>query len=184
MAQTNRLDGLPSHLRRRPARTCAGRRVAGGALLILALALGSSTARAATNIDVGASGMSAYVINSANNPTLTLVRGQSYTFTVSVGGHPFWITTARGAGDVNANAFNTGVTNNGASPGVIGFSPTATTPATLVYQCGFHDPMGGTINIVSPPSVPSSGRFTTVALGVFLLGLTVAAYSRRRSRRA
>ena len=29
--------------------------------------------------------------------------------------HPFWITTALGGSDVNANAYSLGVTNHGAS---------------------------------------------------------------------
>ena len=62
--------------------------------------------------------MSRYVIDGANNPTLTLTRGQTYEFNVnaSVGmPHPFWITTALGGSDVNANAYSLGVTNHDAS---------------------------------------------------------------------
>ena len=46
---------------------------------------------------VTANGSSNYVINGSSNPTLTLVRGQTYTFNVNATGHPFWITTASGA---------------------------------------------------------------------------------------
>jgi len=46
---------------------------------------------------VTANGSSNYVINGSSNPTLTLVRGETYTFNVNATGHPFWITTASGA---------------------------------------------------------------------------------------
>src|SRR5258706_16071419 len=97
-----------------------------------------------SSFDVTNNGFSAYVIDGASNPTLTLTRGQTYSFTVNALGHPFWITTARGAGDTEANAFSQGVTGNGASPGTVTFLVSASAPATLFYQCGFHDPMGGT----------------------------------------
>jgi len=46
---------------------------------------------------VSANGSSNYVINGSSNPTLTLVRGETYTFNVNATGHPFWITKASGA---------------------------------------------------------------------------------------
>jgi hypothetical protein len=156
-------------------RSRRGRRAWGGVFLALALAMAVAlTARAATNFNVGAQGMSAYVINAANNPTLNLVRGQSYTFTVTVPGHPFWIVSAPGAGEVNTNAFNTGVTNNGASPGTLTFDVPASAPSTLFYQCSFHDPMVGTIKVTSPSGVPAISAALAVLLGGLLLVLAVA----------
>jgi hypothetical protein len=76
-----------------------------------------SAAVAATNFNVDAAGMLSYLIDGAADPTLTLTRGQTYTFTVVTVGHPFWITTAPGAGDAEANAYAPGVTNNGAAAG-------------------------------------------------------------------
>ena len=38
-------------------------------------------------------GSGVYVINGANNPTLNLIRGLRYTFSVNTSGHPFWIQT-------------------------------------------------------------------------------------------
>ena len=123
--------------------------------------------------------MSAFVVDGANNPTLTLTRGQTYTFTVSAVGHPFWITTARGAGNTDSNAFSDGVTGNGASPGTVTFVVPPSAPATLFYQCAFHDPMGGTLTIVSPPPVPASGALGLAALGALLLVAAVAVLRRR-----
>ncbi len=139
-------------------------------------------ATAATTFDVGASGMSAYVIGGANNPTLTLTRGQTYTFNVTVGGHPFWITTVRGAGDAEANKFSSGVTGNGASPGTVTFVVPSTAPSTLFYQCSFHDPMGGTLTIVAAPSVPALGPVGMATLAGLLLVGAVSILRRRRAR--
>jgi hypothetical protein len=46
--------------------------------------------------------MSSWLINGQSNPTLTLTKGQTYSFVISdqtMFGHPFWIATQRGAGD-------------------------------------------------------------------------------------
>jgi hypothetical protein len=145
------------------------------------------TAAAATSFTVTNNGMSSFVVNGANNPQLTLVRGQTYTFSVTVFGHPFWIVTARGASDVGTNAFADGVTNNGASgdtssPGIVTFTVPASAPPTLFYQCAFHDPMGGTLSIVSPiVSVPATGPAVLGVLAALLL-LAGAAILRRRAR--
>jgi hypothetical protein len=136
---------------------------------------------AATNFNVGNSGMSAYVVDGVNNATLTLTRGQTYTFTVSSVGHPFWITTAPGAGNAEANAFSQGVTGNGNSPGTVTFVVPASAPSTLFYQCSFHDPMSGTLNIVGAAGVPSIGPAALVVLAGLLL-LTALAILRKRAR--
>ena len=158
-------------------------------ILIWALAMASGlaiapwTEAATTNFDVGASGAAAYVIGAVNNPTLTLTRGQTYTFTVTAGGHPFWIATQRGSGDTESHAFSTGVTNNGASPGTVTFVVPASAPATLFYQCAFHDPMGGTLTIVSPPpSIPATGSGALAVLAGLLLA-AAAVLLRRRAQK-
>ena len=145
----------------------------------------SAAARAgapATSFDVTNNGMASLSINGAANPTLTLTRGQTYVFNVTAIGHPFWITTARGAGDTESNAFSDGVTGNGASPGTLTFVVPATAPATLFYQCAFHDPMGGTLLIISPPPPPPVPAVSTglmVALGALLVVSAVTALRRR-----
>jgi hypothetical protein len=94
------------------------------------------------------SGASAYTINSASNPTLTLERGGTYTFNVSASGHPFWIQTVSGAYS-SGNIYNTGVTSNGTQSGTITFTVPNDAPSTLYYVCQFHSSMRGTINIVT-----------------------------------
>jgi hypothetical protein len=146
------------------------------ALSVIGIAHGTA---AATNFDVTNSGMSAWVINGTNNPALTLTRGQTYTFNVTVSGHPFWITTARGAGNAEANAFP-GVMGNGASPGIVIFTVPTSAPDQLFYQCGFHDPMGGTLTI-SGPTVPSVGPGALAVLAGLLV-LAAVAILRERAR--
>jgi subtilisin family serine protease len=100
-----------------------------------------------TTFTTTANGSSNYVINGSSNPTLTLIEGETYTFNLSVSGHPFYIKTNQSTG--TGDAYNTGVTNNGASTGEITFTVPVGAPATLYYNCQFHSGMRGTINIVS-----------------------------------
>ncbi len=81
-----------------------------------------------------------------SNPTLNLVQGATYTFTISAAGHPFWIKTVSSTG--TGNAYNTGVTNNGTDSGTITFVVPYGAPATLYYNCQLHSGMAGTINII------------------------------------
>ena len=102
---------------------------------------------------LGADGINHYTFSDAgnvwfptteNDPVLYLRRGEQYIFTNNSGGsHPFQIRTGSGG-----SAYNTGVTNNGASSGNIVFKVPMSAPATLYYQCTSHGSMGNTINIV------------------------------------
>ncbi len=142
-------------------------------------------ASAATNFNVTSSGMSAYVIGGVNNPSLPLTKGQTYTFTINNGFmvHPFWITTAPGSAEVNQNQFADGVSNNGASQGVVTFTVPQSAPAKLFYQCQFHDPMVGTLNIApaAATAAPSLGTAALTALA-FLLMLVATLTLRKRAR--
>jgi len=103
------------------------------------------------NFQVTNNGSSAYVIDGSENPTLTLVRGKTYFFTVNASGHPFWIQTT-GSGYSSANVYNTGVTDNGEDMDGIQFTIDAGAPSTLYYQCQNHLAMVGTINIIGEGS--------------------------------
>lgn len=89
------------------------------------------------------SGASAYIINGATNPSLTLCKGFTYTFNLSASGHPFWIKSVQGTG--TGNAFSTGITGNGQATGTLVFTVPAGAPSTLFYNCEFHGGMTGTI---------------------------------------
>lgn len=60
-----------------------------------------------TTFSVTNSGAGAYIIDGNSNPTLTLVRGNTYYFEVSAPGHPFWIKTTQTTG--TSNAYNNGM---------------------------------------------------------------------------
>ena len=104
----------------------------------------------ATTIEVQNVGASDYKFTAeglqGNDPTLTLVRGKTYEFDVTAGGHPFWIKTIQGAG--SSNQYNEGITNNGVSSGKLTFTVSDDAPSTLYYNCQFHGSMTGVINIV------------------------------------
>lgn len=101
-----------------------------------------------TELSVTSSGSSAYTIDGESNPTLQLVRGQSYRFNVNASGHPFLIKTEAVTGE--GRTFDDGVTNNGAEVGVVQFDVPLDAPNTLFYICEFHGPMQGQINIIEP----------------------------------
>jgi len=107
---------------------------------------GQTGATGSQTFTVTNSGASAYQIDGSNNPTLTLVRGFTYTFNVNASGHPFYIKTSATTG--TGNQYTTGVTNNGVQVGTLTFVVPSNAPATLYYICQYHGSMVGTINTV------------------------------------
>jgi hypothetical protein len=96
------------------------------------------------------SGSAAYVFNgegltNSSNPNFTFKRGGTYTFNVNTPGHPFYINSAQGIG--RDNAYNSGVTRNGAIAGAITFTVPMNAPNALYYNCEFHGSMTGIITI-------------------------------------
>ncbi len=105
-----------------------------------------------------ANGSSDYVFSgdgfptNQNDPTLYLIRGQTYKFVNNTGGHPFRIqsTTAASGGGTQ---YNSGVTNQDAGNGVtLTFVVPMDAPDTLYYQCTSHTAMFGPINILNQAS--------------------------------
>jgi plastocyanin len=135
-------------------------------LLVLTIA-GVASAQTTTTFSVVNSGMTAYLINGASNPTLSLTRGTTYTFNVNSPGHPFFIKTAQVTG--TGSAFNEGVTNNGISTGMgtTTFQVPADAPGTLFYNCSIHSAMTGTLLIAD--AVPATGSFATGLLAALAL---------------
>jgi len=143
-------------------------------------ATGTAGRSGARNFGVTNSGASAYTIDGASNPTLFLLRGFTYTFTVDAFGHPFWIQSVSGAYSVG-DIYNTGVTANGNQGGVITFAVPFDAPSTLYYVCQFHPSMAGTINIgdaapqgASGPSGATGSQGVQGASGVGATGAGVA----------
>ena len=85
-------------------------------------------------------------LSSAEDPTIYLVRGQTYEFNLNASGHPFHIQTTSGGYNAG-NLYTTGVTNPGAAVGVIKFAVPFAAPNTLYYVCQNHSNMAGTIVI-------------------------------------
>jgi plastocyanin len=123
-----------------------------------------------------------YTINGKQNPTLNLVRGNTYTFTSSVSGsHPLWIQTQNGG--YNASyTYNRGITGNGANNGsTLTFTVPYDAPDALYYQCQYHPGMNGKIKIynsfdtiVDLPSAQTSVTALTSILSTALSAVSTA----------
>ncbi len=141
-----------------------------------------------TTWTLGASGTNHYTFTgdgftgATNDPTLYLVRGQTYKFDNQTGGHPFRIQSdpaTSGGGTVYSN----GVTNQDATGGtatnVLTFIVPMDAPNTLYYQCTAHDTMSGTINVLTQAGTGlqsrNSANNTTASLANDAAGdLTIA----------
>ena len=146
-------------------------------LVTLAAAVSlAAIAQSAVNFNVINNGATAYTIDGVDNPTLTVHRGSTYTFTVTATGHPFWIKTAQSTG--TGNAYSTGVTNNGIQTGTVTWVVDNGAPSTLFYNCQIHSNMTGTINVTD--AVPAVTPLTAGVLLLLLAGAG-AAYTRRRT---
>jgi hypothetical protein len=102
----------------------------------------------AKNFSVTADGVSNYIIDGVGgDPTITVVRGFTYFFTVNASGHPFWLQTASGAYN-SALTYSTGVTNGGVQTGILQFTVPVGAPSTLYYICQNHSNMNGIITVI------------------------------------
>ena len=113
-----------------------------------------------TTITVTNSGSSAYVIDAQSNPSISMIRGNTYSLQINASGHPFWIQTVVGAYS-SSNIYSSGVTNNGSESDTITFVVPNDAPNTLYYVCQYHSSMQGTINITG------SGTLTAPTLSNF-----------------
>jgi hypothetical protein len=123
-----------------------------------------------TTIIVTNSGAGAYIINGSSNPTISLIRGNTYNLVINViGQHPFWIQTVPGGYD-NTNIYNVGVTNNGNQAGsTITFVVPNNAPNTLYYNCEFHLSMRGIIIITDQVSPSPTQNIVCYKKGTLIL---------------
>ena len=113
--------------------------------------------------------------DSVKDPTLTLKRGDLYTFSINslnninaipTETEPFFITTQRSID--SKYRYNSGVTNNGTTFGTITFIVPFDAPDTLFYVNGNDINAGGVINIVDELPLSDTQRYVNVpSLGSF-----------------
>lgn len=96
---------------------------------------------------VTADGSTAYIINTENNPTLTLVRGETYVFNVDAPGEPLYFQLVPGAYN-SENVYDVGVTNIGTDSGNIIWFVDPTAPNTLYYASSNSFNLNGQIDII------------------------------------
>jgi hypothetical protein len=80
------------------------------------------------------------------NPTLTLYRGQTYTFVINSPGNPFSIKTSRVAGDLDR--YTVGVSNVAVESGTITFTVGVNSPDVLFYVSENNVDTGGVIHVL------------------------------------
>ena len=89
-----------------------------------------------------------FIVDGVQGKELVLTRGVTYTFLVNTNvQHDFYFTTSpvgRGVGTVTD-----GIKGQFTYRGVVSFTPGASTPAVLYYECRNHPYMGGKIHVVN-----------------------------------
>jgi hypothetical protein len=106
---------------------------------------------AARDFSVTNQGTTGYLIDGVASGSVTLIRGETYTFNLNAEGHPFFIQTTTGSGYDAANVYTDGVVGSGTDVGQVIFTVPTDAPATLYYQCQLHAAMNGVINIINDP---------------------------------
>jgi len=121
-------------------------------LLVLGVFVAMTAIRGAAQTTFTVTGVCCdhYDIDGQRNPTLTVVRGQTYDFNlVDCAIHPFNIQSKQGRGGTRYSD----VVNNGGTSGTVTLTVPVDEPAsTLYYQCGNHPAMNGVINIIDAPT--------------------------------
>jgi len=84
----------------------------------------------------------------ADNPTLHVIRGQTYNFIVNGNlSHPFYVKTVDGNGTANGYS---GFSPNGVSTSTmqtVAFTVPDDAPDSLFYNCAIHTSMSGPIDV-------------------------------------
>ena len=128
-----------------------------------------------------------YVFNGLSvdsNPTITLIRGMTYHFNLSVSGHPFHIQKSSGAyassksvtehgsyvsGYLRHSGGDTDEDANGKTSGILTFTVPYDFPDNLYYVCEYHSSMQGTFKLVDGSTVPTA---TASDFGAIKIGYT------------
>lgn len=106
-----------------------------------------------------------WVVNGTVQPTLTLTRGETYTFdlTAFTDEHPFLIN------DQANNQFGT-IYLPQASGTIVPFTPTSLMPNTIYYHCSVHSGMKGTITLLNacPADLNNDQAVNSTDFGLFV----------------
>jgi len=128
--------------------------------------VGAGSTNLVTTWTLGANGSSDYtftgpgVADGAQDPTIYLVRGQTYKFENRSGGHPFRIQYE--FQNTSGTAYNDGIVNNAANHNTdLYWEVRNDAPDLLHYQCTAHQNMSGRIVILG--DVVGSGSWTASA---------------------
>lgn len=108
-----------------------------------------------------------YLIDGVFDPTLNLVRGQTYTFDFVDNGHPFFIKSSLGFG--TSGRFDHGVINQGSSSADLDlvFTVPRDSPDILYYQCSAHPSMQGALQITDA-SIPTNSDIIQSSVSVIV----------------
>jgi hypothetical protein len=135
------------------------------ALCVLCCGVGVLLAARLPAADFNVTSPGVFTINGINNnPTLTLVRGRTYTFSLATtpGFHPFFIGTAVGSAVAPAGVSGA----NGGSSGTITFVVPTNAP-NCVYYCTVHQFFGNIIMTDPPP--PPVIRIVNYSIGTNII---------------
>ena len=110
-----------------------------------------------------------YIVDGAEQPTITIYAGDHLNMVIDASSHPLWIKTVESTGPSNAVL---DVINNGAENGVLFWTPTAV--GTYHYNCQYHSHMKGVIHVLDKLSMThlSSEHVTTLANTIFSSDVT------------
>ena len=122
-------------------------------------------------------GVNVYVLNGANNPTLSLLKGHVYIFDVSdatVSGHPLRFRTS---GDLSFTGGVNVIGTAGTSGAKVEFIVKNTAPASLKYYCTVHgNAMGNTISVSASTNTPAvAAAETNTPTALFVVNATASA---------
>ena len=125
----------------------------------------AQNAKETVNYRVTNNSISAYVIDYLPNPTLTLTRGDTYVFDLTLDGvFPFYIKTIASLG--NVNTYDNGVSRNGATTGSITFVVPQDAPDVLYYSSSTQINMRGQINIIDAQAGTGPGFWIQTDPGI------------------
>jgi alpha-tubulin suppressor-like RCC1 family protein/plastocyanin len=112
-----------------------------------------------------------YIVDGAEQPTLTMYLGDHLNMVLDISSHPLWIKTVDSTGPSNAVI---DVINNGAENGVLFWTPTAV--GTYYYNCEYHGHMKGTIKVLNKLSMThlNTDHVSTLANHIFASDVTTS----------